>query len=240
MSKNNIPFSITNRRRWVASFVAVALGLAIAMATSRTEANTQAVVFYGDSLTAAFGIDPSLGYPALLQEKIEDAGLANEFTVVSSAVSGETSKGGLKRLNWALKGVSRSHEDLGLFMLALGANDGLRGHSVDAMTSNLNAILKQVRNQFPGARLVVAGMLMPPNLGEDYRTRFRDAFIEVAEANNATLIPFLLEGVAGRPELNLPDQMHPNEKGQKVMADNLWPVIEPLLVEKRKEQGSDQ
>lgn len=198
-------------------------------AVAQLSAKTQAVVFYGDSLTASYGIAPEQGYPALIQQKIDDAGWGDKFEVLASAVSGETSAGGLRRLGWAMAGLQRSKQDVGVFMLALGANDGLRGQSVENMQQNLQRIIDDVHERFPGADLVVAGMLMPPNMGEAYRENFGAVFGQVAEANDATLIPFLLEGVAGDPQLNLPDGIHPNPKGQQIIADALWPVLEPIL-----------
>jgi len=208
--------------------------LALPFFAVEIHAKPQAVVFYGDSLTAAYGLAPEQGYPALIQEKIDDAGLADRFDVVASAVSGETSAGGLSRLNWAIAGLQRSQQDVGVFMLALGANDGLRGQPIDAMKRNLQAILDGVKERYPKAKLIVAGMLMPPNMGAEYRKEFAAAFGEVAEANDATLIPFLLEGVAGNRELNLPDGIHPNPKGQQKIADALWPVLEPILKDETK------
>lgn len=193
-------------------------------------------MFYGDSLTAAYNLAPEQGYPALIQKKINAAGLGEDYEVLASAVSGETSAGGLSRLNWAMAGLQRSKRELGVFMLALGANDGLRGLSVEAMQENLEKIIDDVEKRFPEADVIVAGMLMPPNMGEEYRKDFAAAFGQVAEAKETQLIPFLLEGVAGNPKLNLPDGIHPNPKGQQIIADALWPVLEPILKARLEEQ----
>lgn len=206
----------------------LALG-AWAIFAAPLHAKPEAVVFYGDSLTAAYGLAPEQGYPALIQQKIDAADLGDEYQVLASAVSGETSAGGLSRLNWALAGMKRSGQEVGIFMLALGANDGLRGLPVEAMQKNLQAILDKVKAAHPEAQIIVAGMLMPPNLGPDYREQFAAVYGAVAEANDAVLIPFLLEGVAGDRKLNLPDGIHPNPEGQQIIADALWPTLEPLL-----------
>lgn len=223
----------------LAAVIAVAIGLLAALLSNqcRAVAAPEAVVFYGDSLTAAYGLDPELGYPALIQQKIDAAGMGDEFVVVPSAVSGETSAGGLSRLNWAMSALERSGSEVGVFMLALGANDGLRGQSTEAMAENLDAILGQVKTRHPEATLIVAGMLMPPNLGVDYQRDFQAAFAQVAEDNGAVLVPFLLENVAGKPELNLPDRIHPNAQGMQLIADNLWSVLEPILKQRANSNG---
>lgn len=219
--------------RALAVLFAVGLGFLAALMSPTCAAKPRAVVFYGDSLTAAYGLAPEQGYPALIQEKIDAAGLGDEFQVVASAVSGETSAGGLSRLDWAMAGLERSKREVAVFMLALGANDGLRGLSIESMQRNLRDILTGVKKRHPEAKLIVAGMLMPPNMGEAYRKKFAAAFGEVAQAEGATLIPFLLEGVAGDPKLNLPDGIHPNAQGQQAIADALWPTLEPILQEPR-------
>ncbi|MBK1858166.1 arylesterase [Cerasicoccus arenae] len=218
-------------RRSLAALFAISLGLLTALLSPKAEARPETIMLYGDSLTAAHGLSRNEGYPALIQQKIEAAGLASDYVVQASAISGETSAGGLNRIKWSLAGLERSQQKLGVFMLALGANDGLRGQSINAMKANLQGILDLVKEKHPDARLIVAGMFMPPNMGDDYRARFSATFDELAEANHATLIPFLLEGVAGNRELNLPDGIHPNAKGQQVIADNLWVILEPMLEE---------
>jgi len=230
MSQNrNSVQSSTGRTAAAAILAGLALGAAFVPATAEAAAPREAIVFYGDSLTAAYGLDPQAGYPAVIENKLRDAGWEDRYFVVASAVSGETSAGGLARLDWALKAVDRTGAGIGVFMLALGSNDGLRGQSIEAMKDNLSAILTRVRQRNPDAALIVAGMLMPPNMGQAYQQEFRAAFAEVADAHDATLIPFLLEDVAGNPELNLPDRIHPNAKGQRMIAENLWPILKPML-----------
>jgi acyl-CoA thioesterase I len=183
------------------------------------------ILVLGDSLAAGYGtIGPA--FPAVLQEKIAAAGL--DYAVVNAGVSGDTTAGGLGRIDWLL----RSPVDV--LVLELGANDGLRGIPLDSTKRNLQSIIDRTRARYPEVRVVIAGMLVPPNLGPDYTRRFREIFEEVAAENAAALIPFLLAGVAGRPELNLPDGIHPTPEGHRIMAENVWKVLGPLL-EKRKD-----
>jgi acyl-CoA thioesterase-1 len=177
----------------------------------------------GDSLTAGYGLDPSQAYPAQLQKKIDAAGL--DVEVVNAGLSGETSAGGARRVNWLLR------RRVDILLLELGANDGLRGISLDSTRKNLQHIIDETHDRYPQAQVVIAGMLVPPNLGPDYSQRFRDLFRELAEKNQATLIPFLLEGVAGKPELNQADGIHPTPDGHKLVAENVWKVIRPLLLQ---------
>ncbi|MEJ2076946.1 MAG: arylesterase [Acidobacteriota bacterium] len=177
----------------------------------------------GDSLTAGYGLDPSQAYPAQLQKKIDAAGL--DVEVVNAGLSGETSAGGARRVNWLLR------RRVDILLLELGANDGLRGIPLDSTRKNLQHIIDETRGRYPHAQVVIAGMLVPPNLGPDYSQRFRDLFRELAEKNQATLIPFLLEGVAGKPELNQADGIHPTPDGHKLVAENVWKVIRPLLLQ---------
>ncbi|MGD8699386.1 MAG: arylesterase [Gemmatimonadales bacterium] len=186
------------------------------------------VLFLGTSLTAGLGVTSEQAYPALIQAKIDSAGL--EFRVVNAGVSGETSAGGLRRIDWLLR------QPLAVLVLELGANDMLRGHEVPAMRANLQDIIDRTRNAYPEARIVIAGMQAAPNLGEPYASEFAAAFVELAAENDAALIPFLLDGVAGVPELNQPDGNHPTAEGQSIVAGNVWGVLEPLLRE--IEQGT--
>lgn len=179
------------------------------------------ILFFGDSLTAGYGIDPDQAYPALLAEKLRKAGYRTDVTV--GAVSGDTSAGGLRRINWMLR------QPVDVFILALGANDGLRGVDPGATESNLQNILTRVRERFPDAILVIAGMRIPPSMGKDYAEEFASIYPRLSEANEASLIPFLLEGVGGRPELNLADRIHPNPAGHQILAENVWQILEPLL-----------
>lgn len=175
----------------------------------------------GDSITAGYGIGDDRAFPAVIQEKLDAEGL--DYTVMNAGVSGDTSAGGLARINWLLK------RPVDIFVLELGANDGLRGQPVETTRSNLTGILEKVKSEYPNAKLVLAGMQVPPNLGPDYSKAFRDTFETVAAETDAHLIPFILEGVGGIPELNLPDGIHPTVEGHKIIAELVWEHLEPLL-----------
>jgi acyl-CoA thioesterase-1 len=179
------------------------------------------VLFVGTSLTAGYGLGAELAFPAVIQQKIDSAGLP--YRVVNAGISGETSAGGLRRIDWALQ------QPVDVLVIELGANDALRGLSVDTMKQNLAAIIHRTRARYPDAKVLVAGMEAPPNLGEYYTTRFRAVFREVARENDATLIPFVLAGVAARPALNQPDGIHPTAEGQRIMADTVWKYLGPML-----------
>jgi acyl-CoA thioesterase-1 len=179
------------------------------------------IVFLGDSLAAGLGVDPDEAFPALIQKRIEAAGWKD--TVVNAGVSGDTSADGLGRIDWLLK------QRIDVLVLELGGNDGLRGLPVTATQTNLQAICDRVKHKYPQAEIIVAGMQMPPNMGDDYTSAFRNLYPDLAAANHAGLIPFLLAGVGGIPELNQPDHIHPNVAGHKIVADNVWKVLHPLL-----------
>ena len=179
------------------------------------------VVFVGTSLTAGLGLDPDSAYPALIQRKADSAGVP--MTVVNAGVSGETSAGALRRIDWVLR------EPLDVLVLETGANDGLRALRVDSTRANLAAIVDRTRQAHPAARVVVVQMEAPPNLGPDYTTRFRAMFPAVARASGATLAPFLLDRVAGVARLNQGDGIHPNEAGARVVAETVWGALRPVL-----------
>ena len=187
----------------------------------RTLSALPAVLFLGTSLTAGYGLEESEAYPALIQRKIDSAGLP--YRVINAGVSGETSAGGVRRLDWLLR------QPVAVLVLELGANDGLRGQDVDALRTNLQTIIDRTRTAHPDARIVVAGMESPPNMGSIYTDAFRAVFPEVARANDAVLIPFLLDGVAAVPELNQADGIHPTAQGQRMVADIVWRYLEPVL-----------
>lgn len=191
--------------------------------STRNGGQGKAIVFFGDSLTAGFGLDPAQAFPALIQEKIKKRGWG--FQVVNAGLSGETTAGGLRRIEWILQ------RPIDVFVLELGANDGLRGLPVEQAKENLQTIMDRVREKYPSARVVLAGMRIPSNLGREYVTQFRDIFPELAKKNRVPLIPFLLEGVGGIPALNLPDGIHPAPGGHKIVAENVWKVLEPVLQE---------
>lgn len=185
------------------------------------EREMKTVLMLGDSITAGFGIDPEQAFPALVQQKIDSLGLA--FTVINAGLSGETSAGGLRRVDWLLR------QPVDIMLLELGGNDGLRGTSVEITKSNLQAIIDKARAANPDMRILLAGMQVPTNLGQDYTREFRNVYPELAEANALPLIPFILEGVGGIPELNLPDQIHPTAEGHKIVAETVWAGLQPLI-----------
>jgi acyl-CoA thioesterase-1 len=176
----------------------------------------------GDSITAGFGLDPAEAFPALIQKKI-DARRWN-FQVVNAGQSGDTSAGGLGRLDWLLK------NRVDVLVLELGANDGLRGLPVETTRKNLQAIIERTKHKDPEVKIILAGMKVPPNMGGDYGRKFEAVFADLAKKNNAPLIPFILEGVGGVRELNLADGIHPTAKGQEMVAANVWKVLEPVLL----------
>jgi acyl-CoA thioesterase-1 len=179
------------------------------------------ILFFGDSLTAGYGLSPEEAFPALVERQLNAKG--KPCRVINAGLSGETSAGGLTRIDWVLR------QPVDIFVLELGANDGLRGLPLEQTRANLQAIIDKVKAKFPKAKIVVAGMMVPPNMGPEYSAGFKVLFPELAKKNNALLIPFLLEGVAGNEKLNLPDGIHPNTEGHKIVAANLVKVIEPLL-----------
>jgi len=179
------------------------------------------IVFYGDSLTAGYGLDPEVAFPSLVEKALLEKG--KEVKVVNAGLSGETSAGGLSRLDWVLR------QRVDIFVLELGANDGLRGLPIEQTEKNLQAIVDKVKAKNPGVKIVIAGMMVPPNMGPDYSSRFQKVFPEIARRNNATLIPFLLQDVAGDEKLNQADGIHPNTAGHQAVARNVLEVLEPLL-----------
>jgi acyl-CoA thioesterase-1 len=182
------------------------------------------IVFVGPSLTAGLGLgDQDEAYPALIQGKIDSLGL--NYRVVNAGVSGETSAGALKSIGWLMRSPAS------VVVIETGANDGLRGLSVAAMRENIQGIIDTVRAEHPEARIVLAGMEAPPNLGATYTSEFRGVFPELARANHAALIPFLLAGVAGVDSLNQADGIHPNPIGARVVADNVWKVLRGVLID---------
>src|SRR5512133_2001495 len=179
------------------------------------------VVFLGTSLTAGLGVDPSEAYPELLQQKIDSAGL--RFVTVNAGVSGETSAGARRRIDWLLR------EPAAVLVIETGANDGLRGLDVDSLAANIQAIVDRARQQSPPPRIVLVGMEAPPNYGFGYVRRFRAVYPELAKRNRLPLVPFLLEGVAGQDSLNQADALRPTAVGQRRVAEAVWPVLEKVL-----------
>lgn len=187
-------------------------------------AEPRTLVFFGDSLTAGYGLeDPATqAYPALIQEKISAARLP--WRVVNAGLSGETTSGGARRIDWILR------QPVDVFVLALGGNDGLRGIEPGISRASLARIMDRVREKNPSAQLVVAGMMMPATLGADYTREFAAMYPELAKKYSATLIPFLLAGVGGDSALNQEDQIHPTARGHAVVAETVWKTLQPLLL----------
>lgn len=195
--------------------------LALGLAAWSGAAETKTMVFFGDSLTAGYGVDPDEAYPALIQKKIDEAGLP--WRVVNAGLSGETTAGGLRRLDWILR------QKVDIFIIELGGNDGLRGIAPTLTRSNLDRMIERIRRQYPDVKVVIAGMMLPTNMGPEHTRDFAAIFPDIARASGAVLIPFLLDRVGGEPSLNLPDGIHPTPEGHKIVADTVWRALQPLL-----------
>jgi len=198
-------------------------GLFLCFLISLTAAapQTKNILFLGDSITAGYGLEPSQAYPALIQEKIDAKQWP--FRTVNAGQSGDTSAGGLNRMEWLL----RTRVDI--LVLELGGNDGLRGLPPENTRQNLQSIIELTRKKFPQVKIILAGMKVPPNMGADYAKKFATIYPDLATKHNALLIPFVLENVGGIRELNLPDGIHPTAKGHEIVAANVWKVLEPVL-----------
>jgi acyl-CoA thioesterase I len=190
-------------------------------AATAVDATGRGILFVGTSLTAGYRVGDHVAYPAVIQQKVNDAGLP--FRVVNAGISGETSAGGLRRIDWSLQ------QPVDVLVLELGANDGLRGLDPAAMRDNIDEIINRTRARYPNAAVVLIGMEAPPNLGESYTSQFRAVFTDLAAKHDAALLPFLLGGVAGNPALNIEDGIHPNAEGHRILAANVWEVLEPVL-----------
>jgi acyl-CoA thioesterase-1 len=218
-------FAHANRKKTMPAIFAIALGVSLFLSARNAGAvmpvGPKKIVFLGDSLTAGLGVQPSEAFPALVAEKIRVAGLP--FEVENAGLSGDTSAGGLRRIDWLLQ------RRIDVLVLELGANDGLRGLDLKSMKTNLQAIIDKTKAKNSGVKIVLAGMEVPPNLGAEYAAGFQRVFAELARENNATLIPFLLEGVGGHRELNQQDLIHPSPAGHRIIADLVWRTLEPIL-----------
>jgi acyl-CoA thioesterase I len=190
--------------------------------STATTSNKKTILFFGDSLTAGYGLDdPSEAFPGVIQRKIDSLKLP--YAVINAGVSGETTAGGLARIDWMLK------QKVDIFVLELGANDGLRGIPVTETEKNLQSIIDKVKARYPNAKLLLAGMQVPPSMGKDYITSFKNLFPGLAKKNKIALVPFLLAGVGGDPKLNQPDGIHPTAEGAKIVADNVWKLLKVNL-----------
>ena len=179
------------------------------------------ILFFGNSLTAGYGIDPEESFAGRIQTRLDS--LKKEYRVINGGLSGETTAGGLSRLDWFLE------EEPYLFVLELGGNDGLRGIALTETKKNLLAIVDKVKAKYPNTKIILAGMQIPPNMGKEYTEEFKAIYPAVAKEKNIELIPFLLEGVAGNPDLNLPDGIHPTPEGHRIVMETLWPFISKAL-----------
>lgn len=188
---------------------------------TETKDSNKKILFFGDSLTAGYGLEVSQAFPAVIQEKIDSLGL--DYTVINAGLSGETTASGKNRLEWVLE------DDIDIIIIELGANDGLRGVPLTETESNLQSMVDAVQSKLPDAKIILAGMKIPPNMGPEYTSKFESIFPELATSENIKLIPFLLNNVAGIPELNQGDGIHPTVKGQKLVAENVWKVLKPIL-----------
>ena len=196
--------------------------VAPASSTSTANANAPRIVFLGDSLTAGYGLDKDASVPSLIQKRLQDAGYPYE--VVNAGVSGDTSAGGLSRLDWSLEG------DVKVLVIELGANDGLRGLPVKELKRNLSEII--ARAQAKGIKVILTGMEAPPNFGAAYTSEFRDVYRQLSREHDITFVPFYLDGVAGIPSLNIADGIHPNAEGSRIVEKTIWSALEPLLVKR--------
>ncbi len=185
--------------------------------SSATTSNEKTILFYGNSLTAGYGVEPSEAFPALIQDKIDSLDLS--YRVVNAGVSGETTSGGNSRIDWVLR------QPVDIFILELGGNDGLRGIPLTETRKNLQAIIDKVKAKYPDVEIILAGMQVPPNMGSTYANEFRSLFTDLADKNKVGLIPFLLEKVGGERTLNQADGIHPTPAGHKIVAENVWAVL---------------
>jgi acyl-CoA thioesterase I len=183
--------------------------------------STKTILFFGNSLTAGYGLEPTEAFPALIQNRLDSLNLP--YKVINAGNSGETSAGGNSRVDWVLR------QPVDIFVLELGGNDGLRGIPVAETRKNLQSIIDKVKAKYPEAKIILAGMQIPPNMGARYATDFRGLYPELARQNDLTLIPFLLEGVGGEARLNLRDGIHPTAEGHRILAENVWKVLEGVL-----------
>ena len=186
------------------------------------------ILFLGNSLSAGLGVDDEDAFPHLIQQKIDSLGW--DYVVVNAGISGETTAGGLSRMDWVLK------QPIDILVVELGGNDGLRGIPSHVTRNNLEQIIGKTRQTYPEVEIVLAGMQLPPNLGHEYTTDFREIFPDIAEERDVHLIPFLLEGVGGVEHMMLSDGIHPNERGHRRVAENVWSVLEPILEESLEPQ----
>lgn len=207
--------------RSACSITAALLAASLVLRAAETNGAPRRIVVLGDSLSAGYGLTPAEAWPQRLQELVASNQLP--YTVVNAGVSGDTTAGGLRRVDWVLR------QPVDILVLELGGNDGLRGIQPSTTRSNLVGIIRKTREKWPHAAIVLTGMQMPTSMGRDYTEAFATVFPEVAHAEKALLVPHLLETVGGVPEFNLPDLVHPNPTGHRLVASNVWNVLGPFL-----------
>jgi len=190
--------------------------------TNDKEEKKKTILFFGDSLSAGYGVNEDECFPGLIGQRIDSLGLA--YNVVNAGLSGETTAGGAARIDWILK------QPIDIFILELGGNDGLRGIKPASSYENLQSIIEKTKTKYPQVKIIIAGMMAPPNMGEDFTTKFRNIFPKIAKENNAELIPFLLENVGGIPSLNQPDGIHPTPEGHQIVAENVWNILGKMIL----------
>ncbi len=184
--------------------------------------DTRTIIFFGNSLSAGYGLDPAEGFVGLIEKRIDSLNL--NYKVVNAGNSGETTSGGKERVSWILENYQPD-----IFVLELGGNDALRGLPVEAAEANLQSIIDAVKEKYPAAKILLAGMMAPPNMGNEYTTEFAAIYPRLAKKNNTALIPFLLDKVGGQPALNLPDGIHPNVEGHQIVRETIWKELKELL-----------
>lgn len=182
-----------------------------------SSAKKKTILFFGNSLTAGYGVDPSEAYPALIQDRINSLHL--NYKVINAGVSGETTSDGDSRIDWILK------QPIDIFVLELGGNDGLRGIPLSVSEKNLQSIIDKVKAKYPEVKIILEGIQIPPNMGQDYTTKFKEIYPRLASENKIQLLPFLLKGVGGDPKLNQRDGIHPTAEGHKIVAENVWDLL---------------
>jgi acyl-CoA thioesterase-1 len=214
------------RARFARTVLSMAGGLAMSALLVGAEVERKTVVVLGDSIAAGYGVDTAESFPSILQKRVEEKHLPWE--VVNAGVSGDTTAGGVRRMPWLLK------RRVDVLVIELGGNDGLRGLPPEETRANLERIIGLAREKYSEVKIILAGMQMPSSMGADYTKKFSTLFAEVAKEKRTELIPFVLEGVGGKAELNQPDRIHPNPEGHKIVAQNVWVVLEPVLKEDKK------
>lgn len=201
--------------------IIVILSMFFTCSLQAQDSDTKTILFFGDSITAGLGVDKSQAFPALIQDRIDSLGL--NYEVINGGSSGETSAGGLRRIDWTLQ------RDIDIMILELGGNDGLRGIDLNSTKENLQKIIDKVKAKNPDAQIILAGMQVPPNLGQDYTKQFETIYPELAEENDLPLIPMIMDKIGGNEELMQSDGLHPTPEGHKVIADTVWEVLRPFL-----------